>query len=93
MPELPEWLGFIWRCFSRLQHDRPWTPRMEGVPVPGKIAWRDVVAWADRNGLDPWHAELLDHGIQALDAAYLEWWQADQRRQAENAGKGAGRVA
>ena len=43
-----------------------------GAPLPGRIPWRDVMAWADRHG----HAgdteiELLDECIIAMDDVYL----------------------
>ena len=83
-PELPEWLGFVWRCYDRLRHDRPWLPRGEGQLVPGRIAWRDVMVWADRQGLSDEQTEFLDWGVQVLDSAYLQWWEGDQKRQAES---------
>lgn len=92
-PTLPEWLAFIWRAFHRLKHDRPLYMRMEGEPVPGRIPWRDVMAWADRHGLNDAEAELLDYGIQVLDDAYAAWWGKDQtrKRQAQSGG-GLGHV-
>jgi hypothetical protein len=90
-PQLPAWLGFIWRCYERLQHDRPWLVSMDGAR-PQPIPWRDVALWAERHGLPPEDAELLDAGIRALDAAFLEWWRMDQERQAEGR-RGAKTVA
>jgi hypothetical protein len=83
-PELPEWLWFVWHCWQRLRHDRPWVPRFGAAPVPGKISYRDVMLWAERHGLGDDDAELLDFGVQVLDAEYLAWWEMDQGRQAQN---------
>jgi hypothetical protein len=52
--------------------------------VPGRIPWRDVMLWADRHGLSDDDAAMLDWGVMILDSAYLDWWEADQKRQAES---------
>jgi hypothetical protein len=88
-PTLPAWLAFVWRCFHRLKHDRPMLPRMEGEPVPGRIPWALVMAWADRHGLTDAEAELLDFGVQVLDDAFGRWWVMDQQRKREGGGRGA----
>lgn len=43
-----------------------------GAPAPGPIPWRDVMAWADREGHGEEQAALLDTVVQALDAIWLE---------------------
>lgn len=61
-----------WRAWHRLHLDRP-VPAMGGTP--GRIPWRDVMAWADRYGDD---AGLLDHFIMAMDTEYLDWCRERQ---------------
>lgn len=39
----------------------------------GPIPWRDVVAYADRLGLDSDMVRVFCKVIRALDAAFLEW--------------------
>lgn len=41
-----------------------------GPAVPGRIPWRDVVAWCERKGGDP---DELDVITYAMDTAYLDW--------------------
>lgn len=64
-----EWL---WRAWSRLHPDRPMHPVGMGAPIPAPIPWRDVIAWADRQGYGETEADLLDAVIQALDAVWLD---------------------
>lgn len=43
------------------------------APVPGRIPWRDVLAWATAHDED---LEMLDHLVRALDDEYLAWASA-----------------
>lgn len=85
VPHLPDWLAFVWRAWKRLQRDRPWHSDGSGRLLPGRIPWRDVMAWADRQHLSAEHAEFLDYGIGILEAAYMEWFEMNAKRQAEGA--------
>jgi len=53
-----------------------------GPPSPGRIAWASVIAWADYHAMSPHDVRLLDAGIQAMDEAYIAWWQAEAERNA-----------
>ncbi len=44
---------------------------MGGVRPLG-IRWVDVMAWADRHGMDGDAADLLDQCVRALDDAFAE---------------------
>ena len=70
--------AWLWRAWNRLHPDRPMHPVGMGAPFPGRIPWRDVTAWADRNGCGEAETEALDAVIQALDEIYITH-EADRR--------------
>ena len=68
--EGPDLLGedsFYLRAFERLS-----TCRQVGMDQ-GPIAWRDVVDYGDRCGLDRGNTDALVVIITAMDRAYLAW--------------------
>ncbi|MFY8093040.1 MAG: hypothetical protein ACOVN0_06120 [Niveispirillum sp.] len=76
----PEW-RWIWRAWHRLDHERQWIAGGMGPSQPAGIPWSVVRAWAADHAMDAEAAELLDHGIQAMDGVYRAWWveRAGQR--------------
>lgn len=64
------WTEFVWRCWHRLHQDRTWHGGGFAAATPGRIAWRDVMAWADRYQCD---AEFLDEMLGQLDAVFVTW--------------------
>jgi hypothetical protein len=72
-PELPEWLGFVWRAWWRLHVDRPWLGGGMGPMLPGRIAWRDIREWAAFHKMSGDMFALLDRCICAMDDTYIEW--------------------
>lgn len=81
-PELPDWLRWIWRAWSRLHHERPHVVGGFAAPlggmtirsVPGRIPWTAVRAWCRHHGHGADDMEMLEGCIAALDDVYLEWW-------------------
>lgn len=41
--------------------------------MPGRIPWRVVMEWADRNGFGQDDADLLDACIQRMDEIFEAW--------------------
>lgn len=66
--QIPPWLLAPWRCWHRLNADRPWLAGGMAAPIPGRIPWRDITEWAERHGAD---LEFLDHCITEMDAEFL----------------------
>ncbi len=54
----------------------------------GPIAWRDIILYADRAGLDPDVTEAFVVIIREMDGAYLEWQAQEQERLAAQKGIG-----
>lgn len=41
-----------------------------GSPIPGRISWESVAAWAAHHGQD---VGFLDKAVVAMDTVFLEW--------------------
>ena len=76
LPEVPEHLMFVWRCFARLSPGRAWIGGGMGAPRPAPIAWRDLRDWAEFHDLSRGEFATLDRCIRAMDDAYLDWQAA-----------------
>lgn len=44
-----------------------------GPPVPGRIPWRDVVAWCEVHGYPAEDVAFFDHVFGELDAEYMAY--------------------
>ena len=75
-PVVDEVWAWAWTEWHRLHLDRPYNGGGLGPPVPGRIPWRDVALWADRNCVD---IAELDVVIFEMDTAYLEYLDAKRR--------------
>lgn len=75
----PEW-RWIWRAWHRLDDERKWIAGGMGPSQPAGIPWSAVRAWAADHGMDGETADLLDHGIQAMDGVYRKWWVENTRQ-------------
>jgi hypothetical protein len=69
-PEINNWLEWVWRAWHRLSLDRPLYGGGMGPPIPGRIPWQSVAAWAAHHGQDAW---VLDKAVVAMDTVFLEW--------------------
>jgi hypothetical protein len=76
-PHVDEMGAWVLASFRRLS-----TCRSYGMS-PGPIPWRDVDAYATRQGLPPGLARAFDRMIEALDWAYLDWMATERKRNAE----------
>jgi hypothetical protein len=82
--ELPDWLLFVWRCWWRLHADRPWLSGGMGPMMPGRIAWRDVVLWADVHDMSGDQFELLDRCVRAMDDTFCAWHAQEREKQRDS---------
>lgn len=74
-PDVADWLQPVWRCWHRLNLDRPWHGGGMGAVSPGRIPWRDVLAWSEFHGHSPETFEFLDRCIRIMDGTYLQWFE------------------
>jgi hypothetical protein len=63
---------WVWRAFMRLSADRPWLGGGMDAPVPGRIPWAVVRAWADAHGMTNEEAEHLDRYLVPMDEVYAK---------------------
>lgn len=49
-----------------------------GPSVPGRIPWTVVRLWAEYHNLRRGEMDLLDAAFGVMDAAYIDWWVAQQ---------------
>jgi len=71
------WLTWIWRAWHRLHQDRPLHGGGMSAPVPGAIAWRDIVLWHDRHGGG---LEMLEFGISQMDIEFIDWHRTQREK-------------
>jgi len=86
VPQVHDWLVWVWRCWNRLAHDRPWLGGGMGPAVPGRIPYIAIRRWAKDHGIKPGSPDhlFLDTLVQELDEEYVGW----QLSMLDTSGKG-----
>ncbi len=74
-PALAPELIWIWRCWQRLNIDRPWLGGGLGPSVPARITWKMTLDWANHLGYNAEELRFLDMCIMKLDETYLEYFR------------------
>jgi hypothetical protein len=70
--ELEPAFEWIWRAWWRLHRDRPWRSLGMAGAFPCGIPWVDIARWAAHHRYGADALAMLDAGIAAMDAVYLE---------------------
>ena len=75
-PILLPGLQMFMEAFERLNTGRP-----VGFGGLGRISWRDIQEYCDRTGItDEEQRDDMEYQINALDAAYLDWWESTNKK-------------
>ena len=78
-PDIPDWLGWVWRAWHRLHADRPWWGGGMGPMVPGPITWSAVRDWCDFHAYPGDAVAFLDVCCRSMDDEFMAW-HAEQRK-------------
>ena len=73
-PDFDEWLLPAWRCWWRLHLERPWFGGGLGPMLPGRIPWRDVLAWCEFHDMSGDDCLFTDELVRRMDTAYHAWY-------------------
>lgn len=77
-PDIHEGDDFYLKAFNELS-----TCRQIGSST-GPIPWRDIVAYAERAGLDEDMERIFSAVIKEMDAGYLDWIREKQEKEKQN---------
>lgn len=92
-PEVPLWAETPWRAWMELSGDRPYAVSGFAAPMGGMMVqsrplplpWALIQQWCDRAGCSEDMREFVLDCVRAVDRAFLDDWNAEQKRGAPSA--------
>lgn len=74
IPDVPEELAWVWRCWWRLTDSRPWLSGMSAaIPLP--IGFRDLLQWSEYYDYDEDMFHQLTEIVRVMDGVYISHMQ------------------